>query len=90
METQAKYTLLRAFVADSGEPGLQATFKVQPCGCKIVGNGTLPHPLDIEYCPKHAAATELLEVCKAVDWWMTFDVPCPGAQLRAAIIKATR
>ena len=33
-----------------------AVFAGSPCGCEIVGDGTLPHPLKIEYCNIHAAA----------------------------------
>jgi len=36
-----------------------ATFITQGCGCKVIGNGTLPHPIDIKYCSKHAAAAEM-------------------------------
>lgn len=31
-----------------------AVHNVQPCGCKIIGNGTTTHPLDIEWCGKHS------------------------------------
>lgn len=47
-------------------PGIQATYAAQPCGCRIEGNGTLPHPLTIERCPAHAAALTLLEAAKVV------------------------
>ena len=43
------------------EPFVQATYRDHGCGCRIVGNGTLPHPLAIKWCPEHAAAPELLE-----------------------------
>ena len=33
---------------------VDCTLAPQPCGCRIVGNGTLPHPLDIKRCPKHS------------------------------------
>ena len=45
---------------------LNCTFATQPCGCKIIGNGTIPHPLEIEWCPKHAAAPDLLAACEAM------------------------
>lgn len=28
-------------------------YKEPECGCKIIGNGTLPNPLEIEFCDKH-------------------------------------
>lgn len=43
------------------EPLLQAIYREPGCGCRVVGNGTLPHPLAISYCPKHAAAPEMAE-----------------------------
>lgn len=42
------------------EPFIQAVYAGQPCGCQIIGNGTLPHPLDIKRCAKHDAAPEML------------------------------
>ena len=42
------------------EPFIQATYEDSGCGCQIVGNGTLPHPLGIKWCAKHATASELL------------------------------
>lgn len=36
----------------------------KPCGCKIIGNGTLPHPLGIQFCEKHEALSELAEMLK--------------------------
>lgn len=41
-----------------------AVYSVNPCGCEITGNGTLPHPLAIEFCPLHKAAKKLLEQCE--------------------------
>jgi hypothetical protein len=31
------------------------------CGCKIIGNGTLPQPIDIRMCAEHGAAADVLE-----------------------------
>ena len=49
---------------DSGRPetwpkrapeiGLQGTYLLPSCGCRIVGNGTLPYPLQIALCAEHA------------------------------------
>lgn len=38
------------------EPFLQCTYAQPACGCKIVGAGTLPHPLRIEWCALHKEA----------------------------------
>jgi hypothetical protein len=38
-----------------------ATYKEHKCACKVIGNGTLPNPLTIQYCSTHAAAPEILE-----------------------------
>mgnify|MGYP001603880449 CR=1 FL=1 len=32
---------------------LGAAHAHHPCGCKITGNGTCPHPLKIIFCKKH-------------------------------------
>lgn len=39
-----------------GRPFLgDCVIAARPCGCKVIGNGTLPHPLDIEFCDQHGA-----------------------------------
>jgi len=42
-------------------------FGEQACGCKIVGNGTLVHPLSIQFCQKHRALDELAAALVRVD-----------------------
>lgn len=42
-------------------PMLAGTYASQPCGCEIIGNGTLPHPLAIKRCAKHEAAMQMYE-----------------------------
>lgn len=37
----------------TGEQFIQCTYKDEPCGCKIIGGGTLQQPLAIKYCEKH-------------------------------------
>lgn len=32
-----------------------AIFRKEDCGCEIVGDGNLPSPLLIDYCPAHFA-----------------------------------
>lgn len=32
-----------------------ATHEASPCGCEVVGNGTLTHPLAVERCEAHEA-----------------------------------
>ena len=44
---------------------LNAVFASGTCGCEITGDGTLRHPLRIDFCPRHAAASDLLEACEA-------------------------
>lgn len=70
------------YEVDGTEILVQATFAKQPCGCRVVGTGTLEAPFDIERCPTHSAAPELLEVLSELmemrgecfipnvdDWW---------------------
>lgn len=45
---------------------LGATYEINPCGCRIVGNGTLRHLLAIEFCPLHQAAGDLLDFVRAM------------------------
>lgn len=44
---------------------LNAVFASGTCRCEITGDGTLRHPLRIDFCPRHAAASDLLEACEA-------------------------
>ncbi len=47
---------LTCFVSpDRVEAWTSGVYKEPGCGCTIVGNGTLPHPLAIKFCPRHAA-----------------------------------
>ena len=41
------------------------------CGCRVIGYDSFSDTgLDIEYCPLHAAAGQLLEAAKKlVPWW---------------------
>jgi hypothetical protein len=47
-------------------PMVQATYAGQPCGCQIVGNGTLQHPLDVKRCPTHETAPKMYEALRAL------------------------
>lgn len=29
--------------------------RMPPCGCNVIGDGTLQHPVEIQFCPLHAA-----------------------------------
>ena len=53
------------------------TMRLGTCGCEFIGDGTLPSPLEVEYCAVHAAAhetkrerDELLAAAKLVAGWM--------------------
>lgn len=39
---------------------LNAVLRPLPCGCKVIGNGTLRHPLTVKLCAVHADARPLL------------------------------
>ena len=45
-------TMLQARV-DGGEAYIVGVYKARACGCRVVGNGTLPHPLTVEPCEAH-------------------------------------
>ena len=47
-------------------PFVQATYAAQPCGCEIIGNGTIPHPLDVKRCAMHEASFGLLEALREI------------------------
>lgn len=58
--------MLVPWIADDGTPFISfATTTEQPCGIKIVGNGTLTHPLDVQLSGVYAAAPDLLAACKS-------------------------
>ena len=44
--------------ARSPTPMNYVTMRLGTCGCEFIGDGTLPSPLEVEYCAVHAAATE--------------------------------
>lgn len=45
----------RKDIAEDGTPFLSGiTFTQTKCGCEIIGNGTLPFPLEIKFCKKHS------------------------------------
>jgi len=52
--------------AQPDAPAIGCVMREEKCGCKIVGDGTLPFPLHIQYCTVHAVAKRL---CKAVVEW---------------------
>lgn len=45
-----------------GKTFLEACHKIQPCGCEVVGSGTLQDLLDIKFCPTHAAVSPKLDM----------------------------
>lgn len=46
-----------AWVSETGQGFLLgATHAATPCGCRVIGNGTLTHPLAIQFCAKHGGA----------------------------------
>lgn len=47
---------LGTFAYYGGTEGfIQCTYQAAPCGCSVQGNGTLPNPLRIKFCPAHEA-----------------------------------
>lgn len=59
---------LQPWIAGDGTPFIAyATTRVQPDGIKIVGNGTLTHPLNVELSGAYAAAPEMLQVLRQVN-----------------------
>lgn len=58
----------RPYVDGDGEAGLElATYCHLPCGCRVVGNGTLPHPLTVQQCAKHGYEVRPIEVKDVVE-----------------------
>jgi hypothetical protein len=50
---------MRRYVTDEGEGAMEmGTYQHPPCGCRVIGNGSLPFPFTIKFCAGHAAATE--------------------------------
>lgn len=45
-----------AYHGPEGGSILFATYRQTECGCTVVGNGTLQHPLMVEPCDAHRAA----------------------------------
>lgn len=51
---QAMPGFARKMMAEDGTPYLSnITFIPAKCGCEIIGNGTLPFPLQIKFCKLH-------------------------------------
>lgn len=69
-------------------------FTPRPCACKIVQGVNYMVPVEIEFCPLHAAAPELLAACKELLGKKTcghdFDCICASDMARAAIKRAER
>ena len=72
---------------------LQATYRSLPKGIEIVGNGTVPNPLDVRLSGAYAAAPDLLAALRQIIEFdaLTHDQECRGMKIiaRAAINKAT-
>jgi hypothetical protein len=51
----------------------------KPCGCEVIGNGTLPSPLRIKYCSTHKAAEDLLLALEAQHRWQNLPQGNPGS-----------
>lgn len=78
-------------------PVLSATYAKRACGCEVVGNGTLPHPLDVKFCKVHAVApallqavTELLDAHDACDTVEYRGAPAGTHRRRDNAFKAVR
>ena len=50
------------YLDDDGRAGLlYSTYQPLPCGCEVIGNGTLQFPLSVNQCKLHKNALNLLE-----------------------------
>ena len=84
-------TKMFTLAAYTDPPGIQGTYAGNTCGCEIIGNATIPNPLAIRYCPKHAAAPELLSILHvAVEALEDRRLAAPNViqRAKAAIAKA--
>ena len=54
-ESLSSYPMpLRAMIDNDGTPAITgAVYRTYPCGCKVIGNGTLQFPVSIQFCNKH-------------------------------------
>ena len=43
-----------------------AVYEPMPCGCKVTGNGSCPHPLTVKQCQHHSVDNELYGVLNAL------------------------
>ena len=94
MKTEHRMTVT-AIVCDDGTVALCGLTYEDTPGAKIVGNGTIPHPLKVEFDALHASAPDLLaalEDCMVgLDAFMRhrgkYDDP-RVVKARAAILKA--
>lgn len=66
---------------------VNVVFAARDCACRIIGDGTLQHPLTIKRCPLHAAAAGLRDAAKAV---LDNTLACVGGGrlLRTHLVKA--
>lgn len=49
---------LQRGITDDGEGFLSdACTRPLPCGCRVIGNGTIQFPLTVKQCDKHVGAT---------------------------------
>lgn len=47
-----------------------ATYRSLPCGCEVIGNGTLPAPLTVKQCRQCAASSALLKALEKAAGWL--------------------
>lgn len=59
--------------ADGTASLLNVSYAVMPEGVRIIGNGTLPHPLDVELSPVYKAAPDLLEALARLRSYIATD-----------------
>ena len=57
-----------------------AVHATHACGCRVVGNATLPHPLDIQYCEAHGGLAQRL-IDGAAALGLGKDTPVEGAEV---------
>lgn len=76
--------------AENGVLFLQACHRVQPCGCEVIGAGTLTSMLDIKFCHTHAAVAELLDACQqALGAIVNFEHQTPESLNRLSDVLAS-
>jgi hypothetical protein len=91
-KTESMPTVVARHNAYDGEhPFIQCVTSPAACGCQIIGNGTCPHPLEIQFCRKHSSTADLIEACKLlVAYWDRTASPVDKIQVKAQFYEMAR